>query len=63
MTEKKVKVRPALTAMEVGEQLTFPIENTKSVRAQSSDLGLILDRIYKTETNRDERTITVTRTA
>lgn len=63
MAEKRVNVRQSLTKMLVGEQLTFPIENTKSIRAQSSDLGLILNRIYKTETNRDNRTITVTRTA
>lgn len=63
MTEKQVKVRPALTAMQVGENLTFPIEKTKSVRAQSSDLGLILDRTYQTVTSREDRTITVTRIA
>lgn len=63
MAEKQVKVRPALTGMEIGDTLVFPIENTKSVRAQCSDLGLILDRRYRTETSREARIIKVTRTA
>lgn len=63
MAEKQVKVRPALTGMEIGDTLVFPIESTKSVRAQCSDLGLILDRRYRTETSREARTIKVTRTA
>lgn len=61
MSENEVKVRPALTSLEVGERIIFPIEKTKSIRTQASDLGLILDRKYKTETSRENRTITVTR--
>lgn len=61
MAENQVKVRPALTDLEVGGEITFPITKTKSVRAQASDLGLILDRKYQTETDREKRTITVTR--
>ena len=57
------KIRPALTGMEIGATLVFPIEKTKSVRAQASDLGLILVRVYKTETDRKGRTITVKRIA
>lgn len=63
MTEKQVKVRPALTGMNIGDKLVFPIETTKSVRAQCSDLGLILNRKYKTETSRERRVVEVTRTA
>lgn len=63
MAENKVKVRPALTHLEVGEKITFSIAKTKSIRAQSSELGLILGRLYTTETNRENRTITVTRIA
>lgn len=63
MTEKQQKVRPALTGLEIGATVTFPISRTKTVRAQASDLGLILDRVYKTTTNREAKTITVTRTA
>ena len=57
MAENQVKVRPALTDLKVGGEITFPIAKTKSVRA----LGLILDRKYQTETDREKRTITVTR--
>ena len=58
-----MKVRPALTEMNIGDKLVFPIETTKSVRAQCSDLGLILNRKYKTETSRERRVVEVTRTA
>ena len=58
MAENQVKVRPTLTDLEV---VTFPIEKTKSVRAQASDLGLILNRKYQTETDREKRIITVIR--
>lgn len=61
MTDNQVKVRPELTELNVGEKAVFPISKTKSVRAQASDLGLILDRKYKTETCRQTKTITVTR--
>ena len=61
MAENQVKVRPALTDLKVVGEITFPIAKTKSVRAQASDLGLILDRKYQTETDREKRTITVTR--
>ncbi len=63
MDENAIKIRPTLTEMEVGDKKTFPVRRMKSVRAQASELGVILDRTYKTTTNRVERTITVTRTA
>lgn len=61
MAENQVKVRPALRELKVGETVTFPIARTKVVRAQASDLGLILERKYKTETDREKRIITVIR--
>lgn len=57
MAENQVKVRPALRELNVGETVTFPIARTKVVRAQASDLGLILERKYKTETDRGKRII------
>lgn len=63
MEQKQLKVRTALTNLEVGETVSFPIDKTKGVRSQASDLGIILDRVYSTATNRQERTITVTRKA
>lgn len=59
--EEKVNVRKELTDLNVGDCVTFDILRTKCVRAQASDLGLILDRVYKTFTSRENRTITVTR--
>lgn len=58
---KPSKVRPALREMEVGDSLTFPIEGLKSVRAQASELGVVLCRRYATATDRETRTIKVTR--
>ncbi len=63
MDENTIKIRPTLTAMEVGDKTTFPVRRLKSVRAQASELGVIPDRTYRTATNRAERTVTVTRTA
>ncbi len=63
MAENQIKIRPTLTGMEIGDTCTFPVRQMKSVRAQASELGVILDRQYKTKTNREDRTICVTRTA
>lgn len=60
-TENEVKVRPTLTNMEVGDKVIFSITKTKGVRAQASDLGLILERKYRTTTDRANRIIIVTR--
>lgn len=55
------KVRPVLANMEVGQTVTFGIEKMKSIRTQASELGAIMDRRYKTRTDREDRTITVKR--
>ena len=59
--EEKANVRKELTDLNVGDRVSYSIAKTKSVRAQASDLGLILDRVYKTSTSRENKTITVTR--
>lgn len=61
MNEIITKIRPALVAMEVGESLEFPVEKMKSVRTQASELGIILNRQFKTRTNRETHTIVITR--
>lgn len=61
MNEIITKIRPALVAMEIGESLEFPVEKMKSVRTQASELGIILNRQFKTRTNRETHTIVVTR--
>lgn len=61
MNEISTKIRPALVSLEVGESMEFPIEKMKSVRTQASELGMILNRQFKTRTNRVTHTIMVTR--
>ena len=61
MAENLEKIRPALTALEVGGTVTFTISRLKSVRTQASELGAIYNRQFKTKTNRENQTITVKR--
>ena len=61
MAENLEKIRPALTALEVGGTVTIPISRLKSVRTQASELGAIYNRQFKTKTNRETQTITVKR--
>ena len=61
MVENLEKIRPALTALEVGDAVVFPISRLKSVRTQASELGAIINRRFKTKTNRENQTITVSR--
>ncbi|MBD5272839.1 MAG: hypothetical protein HDS42_06215 [Bacteroides sp.] len=62
MAENPIAIRPTLSAMEKGDKVLFPIAKMKSVRAQASELGVILNRRYQTKSNRADRTIAVTRT-
>ncbi|EJW93294.1 hypothetical protein EVA_18599 [gut metagenome] len=48
--------------MEIGDKIVYPIERMKSVRTEASELGAIMNRMYKTATDRYARTITVWRT-
>lgn len=61
MNTLEIKIRPALVEMNVGDEIVFPIEKLRSVRAQASELGAILDRKYSTRMSRVERTLTVKR--
>ena len=61
MTDNFVKIRPAIMAMAVGETIEFPIAKLKSVRTQASEIGAITERRYTTRTNREARTISITR--
>lgn len=62
INRKPKKIRPTLTGMELGEEVAFPVEQMKSVRAQASELGVILDRKFQTRVDRQERLLIVTRT-
>lgn len=61
MAENLEKIRPVLTALEIGDEVTFPISRLKSVRTQASELGAIFSRQFKTRTDRESQTITVKR--
>lgn len=56
-----MKIRPTLIGMEVGQTQAFPILQLKSVRTQASEIGVMLERQYKTHISRGDRTIIVTR--
>lgn len=50
--------------MEVGEKLSFPIEgNVVSIRANLSTYGFMLNRVYRSHVNREERVIEIKREA
>lgn len=61
MAENLEIIRPVLTALEIGDEVTFPISRLKSVRTQASELGAIFNRLFKTRTDRENQTITVKR--
>lgn len=56
-------IKETLRDMSVNDIVVFPAEKTSVLRATASNLGLELNREYKTRTNRDERVIRVVRTA
>ena len=55
------KMRTQIVELNVGESVAFPIEKMKTIRAQTSELNCIMQRVYATKLNRDDRTIIVTR--
>ena len=61
MNENVEKIRPVLVSLEVGASVSFSISRLKSVRTQASELGAIYNRQFKTKTDRNNQTITVTR--
>lgn len=61
MAENFEKIRPLLTALGIGEVVSFPISRLKSVRTQASELGAIYNRQYKTRTDREKQIIIVKR--
>lgn len=62
MEEKAVSIRTKLADMEIGQTLSYPLENVRTLRVLASECGLRLGRLYKTKSDRDTQTITVTRT-
>ena len=61
MIEQPKKMRTQIVELNVGESVSFPIEKMKTIRAQTSELNCIMQRVYATKLNRCDRTIIVTR--
>lgn len=54
-------IREVLLKMEVGDERDWFITQMASVRTMASMVGLELERVYKTSTDRNTRKITVCR--
>lgn len=63
MNYQKTSVRQTIIQLSVGESVTYDLERLKSIRTQASELGAVFNRKYTTKTNREARTLTVTRIA
>lgn len=60
---KPGEITGALYDLEKGESVTFPAERINSVRATAYNYGFQWGRTFATITDREARTVTVTRTA
>ena len=56
-------LRPNLAKMEVGDVITYPLSRVSVLRTSCANLGLELDRTFKTRSDKKKRIVTVTRTA
>lgn len=60
--ETKAPLAPAIRDMEVGDELTYPIERMRSVYKSVYEANLLLDGTYKTKISKEKRTVTIIRT-
>lgn len=56
-----IKISAPIRAMEIGQTIAFPMEKVLSVRSAASGISLSLDRKYMVRSDRDTRTVVVTR--
>lgn len=61
MEEKGKPISATLREMEVGQIISFPAEQTCSVKTMCSNLGFQINRRFTTSINREKRTLDVTR--
>lgn len=61
--EEKVKIRPTIEGLVVGESFSFPLERLRSVRPIASEVSLVKNMKFRTRTDRESRTVVVTRLA
>lgn len=54
-------VTPVMKAMKPGDTLYWPLERECVVRSKATQLGRIYERVYSASSDRDTRTISVTR--
>lgn len=66
MSNEKSTDRPILTALrelEIGESVTYPAERSSYLKSACSQFGFEWGKKFTTSNNRENRTITATRTA
>jgi hypothetical protein len=57
----KLKIRPTVIALKVGQSVEFPLSRLKSVRVQTSEISTILKRKYCTHADKERDIISVVR--
>ena len=60
--ETKLPIAPSLKALEIGENVSFPVERNNAVRNAATQLGLVEHKKFTCNISDDRTTITVTRT-
>ena len=59
--EEKIRIRPTIRSLAVNEKAVFPLEKLNCVRSNAGEIALIHERKFTTKTDREARTITITR--
>lgn len=59
--DKKPPLRPVLRTMEVGQAVVFPLERASAVYSVIYSVSVQYDRKFTTRTDREARTLAVTR--
>lgn len=62
MTKKQKSVRMQLREMKVGDVIVFPLDKVTSIRSACSAYSLEWDKDFETLSDRETRTVSVTRT-
>lgn len=62
MTKKQKSVRMQLREMKIGDVIVFPLDKVTSIRSACSAYSLEWDKGFETLSDRETRTVSVTRT-
>lgn len=60
---EKENTKEEIKQMEIGDVISYPIERLAVIRTYAWEIGLVMNRNYKTYTHKDERMVTVKRLA